>query len=293
MADVLPAEICVALRSHLPLETNKTTAFDFVSGGCINKAGVIHLRTGDFFLKWNDKDGYPSMLAAESIGLTLLRSAVPNAVPEVIAHFDTEHFQCLLLEFVPRSKPAPEFSERLAETLVTLHQCSVRYFGLERKNYIGSLIQDNTPSNSWYEFLVERRLLPQLEMAVSFGKIAKVETKKFEQLFSKISTLLPVENPSLLHGDLWSGNVLVNGHGLPCLIDPAVYYGHREVDLAMMKLFGGFDREFYSEYNSLFPLITGWEGRMDIYQLYPILVHVNLFGGHYISEALSTLRKYG
>jgi fructosamine-3-kinase len=150
----------------------------------------------------------------------------------------------------------------------------------------------NTPKQDFITFFIENRLQPQLEMAVRKHSRMQELLPFFERLFQRLPEIIPAEKPALLHGDLWSGNFLVGPEGRACIIDPAVYYGHRESDLAMSKLFGGFDEDFYGAYNAAFPLAPGWKERTDIFNLYPLLVHVNLFGGGYIQQAAAVVRPF-
>ncbi|MFZ1692867.1 MAG: fructosamine kinase family protein, partial [Flavobacteriales bacterium] len=159
-------------------------------------------------------------------------------------------------------------------------------------NYIGSLKQVNTPAADWPSFFIHQRLEPQLRMARDAKRVEAGMAFRFERLFAKLDQLITVEPPALLHGDLWSGNFICDANAQPVLIDPAVYYGHREMDIAMTKLFGGFDSGFYAAYNDAWPMERGWEERMDLCNLYPLLVHVNLFGGGYAAQVEAALRRF-
>lgn len=180
------------------------------------------------------------------------------------------------------------FWKTLGEQLAQLHHHSHKSFGLDHNNYIGSLVQLNEPLSSWIEFFIHRRLEPQLRLLNPPPRVIK----QFEQLYAKLPQLMPDEKPALLHGDLWSGNLITNAHGLPCLIDPAVYFGHREAELALTRLFGGFPNDFYEAYTDTSPLPSGFEDRVDLYNLYPLLVHANLFGGGYTDQALSIVARF-
>ncbi|HZI24010.1 MAG TPA: fructosamine kinase family protein, partial [Chryseolinea sp.] len=154
------------------------------------------------------------------------------------------------------------------------------------------LPQFNNQNTSWVNFFIEQRLQVQVNLAIENG-VAKADwEKKFAALYNKLPGLIPVEAPSLLHGDLWSGNLITDEKGEPCLIDPAVYYGNREADMAMTKLFGGFSGRFYAAYQEAFPLSPGHEQRVDLYNLYPLMVHVNLFGGSYVHSVESILGAF-
>lgn len=274
------------------LTNSRITGFAFAGGGCINSGGRLTTDRGRFFLKWNDAVKLPGMFAAEARGLTLLRGCGCLTVPEVIHEDCVNGFQFLLLEYINEQGKASGYWTNFGEGLALLHTQRSATFGLDHDNYIGSLPQNNSPATSWVEFFVERRLKPQLDLALQASRIDQSVYGKFEDLFQKLPALLPQEPPSLLHGDLWGGNLMTDAVGQPCLIDPAVYYGHREADLAMTQLFGGFDRLFFQSYNSEYPLIQGYPERFDIYNLYPLLVHLNLFGRAYHSRVVSILGEF-
>ena len=262
-----------------------------LSGGCINQAFKLHTNTGDYFIKWNDAQAYPGMFEAEAKGLQLLSEARCIAIPDVLHEGLAATDSFLLLSYVEEGNKAPGFWDRFGTSLARLHQNSHSHFGLDHANYIGSLPQSNRPQELWTDFFVLERLEPQLQQAVDNGVLSTYEVRRFQLLFEKLEDLVPKEVPALLHGDLWSGNFLVNHLGAPVLIDPAVYYGHREMDLAMTRLFGGFSPDFYHAYQQAFPPEKGWEERMDLCNLYPLLVHVNLFGGGYAGQ-VSAILKY-
>lgn len=173
-----------------------------------------------------------------------------------------------------------------------MHRNSSGQFGLDHDNYIGSLPQRNRFSASWAEFFVRERLAVQLQLAIDGGRIERQIASKFSAVFQRLHEWVPAEPPALLHGDLWSGNLLTSFAGNPCLIDPAVYFGHREMDLAMMRLFGGFHVDCFHAYAETFPLTPGFEDRADLYNLYPLLVHVNLFGGGYAAQVASIINRF-
>lgn len=264
---------------------NQTTIVDFtrLHGGCINESGKLITSAGTYFIKWNNKSTYPNMLQAEAKGLTLLTKTNTISIPQVIHLDQTDDFQFLLLEFVENKRPSSTYWQTFGEQLAALHQTSDSNFGLDHDNYMGSLKQKNTRHTNWVDFFIEHRLDPQLTLAVNTKQISKDVLRKFEVLYSKLNQLLPTEKPALLHGDLWGGNLLSGLKG-PTLIDPAVYYGNREADLAMTQLFGGFDRSYFDPYQNVFPLTSDFAERIDIYNLYPLLIHVNLFGGGYSAQ---------
>jgi fructosamine-3-kinase len=265
-----------------------------VRGGCINHGSRVTTTAGEtWFLKWNPHA--PSgMFAAEAEGLGALAAARALRVPEVIAHGDSPAF--LLLEHVAPGRPARDFAERLGEGLAALHRAARGApWGWERDNYIGSLPQSNAPADTWGEFWRDRRLVPQLARARRQGRLAGAEGRVLDRLLERCAELLaPVEDegPSLLHGDLWGGNVYADGAGRPVLIDPAVHRGHREVDLAMSELFGGFPAAWPRAYAATRPLDPEYSRfRRALYQLYYLLVHVNLFGSGYEAACLAAARE--
>ena len=263
--------------------------FSLASGGCINHGGKVTTSSGTYFLKWNDLKKFPGMFVAEARGLSLLRGAAAVSVPAVIRVGEAAAFQYLLLEHIEAGRQRTKYWENFGSGLAAMHRKSADNFGLDHDNYIGSLPQQNKLQSSWVVFFIEQRLRPQLQMAIERAKVSNAVLKKFEQFFIKARSLFPAEPPALLHGDLWGGNIMTSSQGEPCLIDPAVYYGHREADLAMTHLFGGFHPSFLDSYVEAYPLQPGYEERLDIYNLYPLLVHVNLFGGGYLSQVVSIL----
>lgn len=258
--------------------------FNPTSGGCISNSGELITATGTYFLKWNDATRYPAMFQAEAKGLRLLAPHCTLRIPKVIGVTETEAVQAIVLEFIKSVHRSGNFWELLGGRLAALHRNTADAFGLDHDNYIGSLKQRNTPYKSWIDFFIEQRLEPQLALAGEHGLIDTNLRSQVQLLYKKLPELLPAEQPALLHGDLWPGNLITDEQGEPCLIDPAVYFGHREAELAFTRLFGGFDETFYCSYQHVFPLQPRFEARLNIYNLYPLLVHVNLFGGAYINQ---------
>lgn len=173
-----------------------------------------------------------------------------------------------------------------------MHKHTNAQFGFTADNYIGYLPQHNNYHNTWASFFVHNRLMPMVQMAFDKRLLTSFDAQLFERLYLNLYNLFDEEPPALLHGDLWSGNYLIGIDGKPYLIDPAVCYGNREFDIAMTTLFGGFTREFYNGYQEVYPLLTGWEHRLALWNLYPLLVHLNLFGGSYLGQVQSSLKKY-
>ena len=176
--------------------------------------------------------------------------------------------------------------------MAKLHKHSADSFGLDHHNFIGKLPQSNSQKESWADFFISERIEPQIKLGVDSEKFSPAIFSQLNKLHSVVEKLFPPEKPSLLHGDLWSGNYMYTTNGIASIYDPAVYYGHREMDLAMTRLFGGFTKDFYAGYQSEYPLEDGFEERVQLCNLYPVLVHANLFGGGYIQQAKSLLVRF-
>ena len=283
---MIPSEIKRRIITQLGNALNTTITVNGESsivGGCINNAIKINTNKGDFFVKWNT-NSKANMFQSEYNGLKVLKDTNTIRIPNVLC-FDDDF---LILEFIPPSNPNNAFWEVFGQKLALMHKQTHSKFGLDFDNYIGSLCQDNTQNKNWTEFFIQNRLQAQL----SIGNFSGTLLSDFDKLFQKLSNLFPNEKPALLHGDLWSGNFLAKNGDTPMLIDPAIYYGNREMDIAMSKLFGGFNSDFYFAYNESHPLENGWEERIQICNLYPLLVHVNLFGGAYINQVKNILSYY-
>ncbi len=260
-------------------------------GSSISTSFRIDTNRGSYFIKTNQKSRFPEMYEAEERGLKVLADADCFRVPEVFAVGQSGNNSFILMEFLEEVPRAKNLFENFGRDLAKLHRVSWKAFGLAHSNYIGSLRQTNAPRGKWVPFFIEERLQPMLKMAVDSRKLEGSITVRFEKLYKKIEDLIPDEPASLLHGDLWSGNFISLGEKA-AILDPAVYYGNREMDIAMSRLFGGFPEDFYKSYSSEFPLLPGWEDRVDLYNLYPILVHVNLFGSDYISRLKYNLARF-
>ncbi|MCS7012173.1 MAG: fructosamine kinase family protein [Chloroherpetonaceae bacterium] len=282
--------------THLLSERFQTTvkvlARRPVSGGCIHNAEYVKTNVGEFFFKHNARSHYENF-QAEADGLRQLQSTNTLAVPTVHLVAATEHDALLVLEYIVQGVPSAKFWETFGEQLAALHRHTQMTFGYVRDNFIGALPQRNRPHSSWVEFFICERLQPMVERAVAAGQMTTNAVQRFESLYPKLPSIFPSEPPALLHGDLWSGNFLCNAQGNPVVFDPAVYFGHREAELAFMHLFGGFDQRLFDAYHCTFPLAPNWRARIDLYNLYPLLVHLNLFGRSYWSAIDTTLRRYG
>lgn len=268
------------------------TGSRFVSGGSINIAYELQTARGKYFLKVNHKALYPGMFAAEAKGLVLLTQTNTVKVPVIVLQGDAGNESFLLLEWIDAKRGSVQATATLGGQLAQIHHNTAAGFGLDHDNYIGSLPQSNRRQDKWSDFFIQERLQPMVSRAVDKRLLEYADAGSFEKLYAKLPELFDEEAPALLHGDLWSGNYLTTPNDEPYLIDPAVYYGHREVDIAMTTLFGGFSNEFYLSYHEAFPLAKGWEQRMDLWNLYPLLVHLNLFGAGYLGRVRDALNSY-
>jgi fructosamine-3-kinase len=264
-----------------------------VAGGDINSAFRVELSDGRSIFVKSHPRAPVTMFAAEARGLAWLGAARAVRVPEVLAvsREEDEGPRFLALELVVSRAPRAGFDEALGRDLAALHRCGAPSFGLDYDNFIGSLEQPNAPRPTWARFYREQRLEPQLRRATEHSLIDAHLRGEFDRLFDQLDDRVgPAEPPSRLHGDLWGGNLHVDDRGDPCLIDPAVYGGHREVDLAMMRLFGGFGGRVFAAYEEAWPLAPGAAERVPLYQLYPLLVHVNHFGRSYVGQLTRALQ---
>ncbi len=229
----------------------------------------------------------------EKAGLETIAQINTIKAPKVLFCGQLESVAYLTMEFVDSKSPSQSEMESLGHQLAALHKTQVEnYFGWQQDNFIGNLPQSNKNHPSWVSFYTHERLLPQLKSARDFGHLDFEEIPSEESLDKTCRNLFPETIPSLLHGDLWSGNYLISKSGKPYLIDSAVYFGHYEVDLAMTRLFGGFDKAFYDAHAEHFPKVPQQNERNDIYQLYYLLVHLNLFGRSYYPSVKQLLRRY-
>ncbi|MCR4579901.1 MAG: fructosamine kinase family protein [Treponema sp.] len=298
------------------------TQTDRLSGGDINKAYGLTLNTGDhIFMKANAKSN-ADFFTAEVAGLSAIESTGAIKTPGILCtgtdNGEDIGYSFLLLKFIKSAKPRSDYWETFARELAALHKADTKKimnaddnttppsqdsaapaapapgvgkFGFFQNNYIGSRAQDNTKSDSWISFFRDSRLAPQFKAADSY--FTPQDRNQITKLLDHLEDfLLEPARPSLLHGDLWSGNVMCGPEGKAMLIDPASYIGHAEVDLAMTELFGGFPESFYQAYREVNPLEPGYENRRDLYNLYQLLNHLNLFGPTYLGPVLSIVDEY-
>ncbi|MDP4282173.1 MAG: fructosamine kinase family protein [Bacteroidota bacterium] len=292
---MIPQEIEDSLGSFFRLKSpeaeNIVTTYS-LSGGCINNVQRVDTNLRSYCIKYNSRTAFPKMFESEASGLKALAAAKEIRVPAVIHVDSTENYSYLLLEFIYQERRISGFMKDFGRSLARLHRHSAEYFGFSEDNYMGSLPQSNRHHSDWISFFIEERIEKQFAIAVDGGYFAPEDRRYFESIYREIPSMIPPEPPALLHGDLWGGNYMVSEEGKACLIDPAVYYGHREVDIAMTTLFGGFDPAFYAAYEEEYPLEYGWRDRLDILNLYPLLIHVNLFGSGYVGSVQNIIQRF-
>ena len=270
-----------------------TLKFYPVGDGSINETcQVIVNDQTKFFLKVNSATKYPNLFRREKRGIEFLKDQKIFRIPSVIAHDEIDNYQVLLLDWIEGGLKTERFWRKFGEQLAALHQITNTYFGFEDDNYMGALPQQNDHHNNWPEFFVNCRLRPQVDIARANRSLHSKQLNDFENLYRKLKNIFTNEQPALLHGDLWSGNFMCDEDSDPVLIDPAVYFGHRSIDLAMTTLFGGFEGAFYQAYNYHLPFPTNYKEQWEICNLYPLLIHLNLFGSGYLGRIERILQSY-
>ena len=299
MNDQIIADALRQIGDHAPILERAA-----VGGGSISQALRLRTARGMYLLKLSAR-GLPGFFAAEARGLRLLEASGAVRVPDVLAYQDSKAEQLsvpgsawgfILLEWLDAAPGASRAwsGELLGVGLAALHRAGAREYGLDHDNYIGATPQPNQPLGSWLAFFRERRLGFQAELARRNGYMPAERARLLERLLARLDQWIDDRGvtPALLHGDLWGGNVIVGPGGAPALIDPAAYYGDREADLAMTRLFGGFTPAFYAAYHEAWTLPAGWQDRVGLYNLYHLLNHMNLFGAGYAAEVDAVLHRY-
>lgn len=281
----IPAQVGEWLASH---GHGQVQGLHPVGGGCINHGARLSATTGaSFFLKTN-RQAPVDLFLQEAAGLRALQVPGGPYIPEPF--LSGQDF--LLMEDLSPSAPILNYWATLGRQLAALHACSSPQFGFPHHNYLGSTPQPNPWTKDGYQFFAESRLLFQARRAAHSGLLSASDADRVEALARRLPELVPSQPASLIHGDLWSGNVICNRTGMPALIDPAVHYGWAEAELGMTALFGGFPAAFYQAYLEARPLQPGWRERFPVYNLYHLLNHLNLFGVGYLAEVIQILRRY-
>ena len=262
-----------------------------MGGGCIGEVYKVELADGTTLVAKVDREG-ASHLEREAYMLRYLRGNSGLPVPEVYHGSES----LLLMEFVEGSSRFSEEAERhAAELLATLHDITADAYGHERNTLIGSLDQPNPWTGNWIDFFREHRLLYMARVAHEAGRMPAEDLERIGRLAERLEGLiLEPEQPSLIHGDVWSANVLARGDRIAAFLDPAIYHADPEIELSFISLFDSFGEAFFERYGEIRPIRTGFfEGRRDLYSLYPLLAHVYFFGGGYLGSVRSTLRRFG
>ena len=265
-----------------------------LGGGDICLVDRLDTSAGSFVLKSVGARTVPGLFTAEAEGLRALRhSGTSLTIPNVITCRD-EHPSFLVLEDLGQGTPGRDVDERVGRGLAELHRSGAESFGFARDNFCGATPQPNPRTTGWIEFYGRARIGHQLALATRARLLSPADGRLLDTLIARLDTWLtePPEGPALIHGDLWSGNLHVAASGLPALIDPAAYFAHREAELGMMALFGGFSERVYAAYHEAFPLDAGWRERNPLYQLYHLMNHLNLFGRGYHAQVMAVVRRY-
>ncbi len=289
---MVPDSLRPVLEDRLDLSIESGAA---VGGGCIAHACRVETDGRPLFLKYGD-EAVARTFPGEAAGLEALAAAdSPLTVPSVLvtAPPADERPGFLVMEWINSGRKGRRFWATFGEGLAALHRHTADAYGFEHDNYIGQSPQPNEWMDRWPSFFREQRLEPQVRMAREGGRWRDAWTAPLDRLYRRLPEILPpAPEASILHGDLWNGNYMVTATGEPALIDPAVYHGHREADLAMTELFGGYDDRFYEAYRSAWRLAPGYEERKEIYNLYHLLNHLNLFGGGYATSVEQILDRF-
>jgi fructosamine-3-kinase len=287
---MIPADLKYLLQEKLSIDIASIVS---VSGGDIHDAFKLDASNGSkYFLKTNSTMKAAEMLITEALGLQLIRDSDKIPVPHVIYTATLDQTAFLVLPFIETGQSGENDWESFAINLAGMHYSGMLPFGLDHSNFIGRLPQSNSYSDRWVDFYRTERLEPQLEIMKSRFPGESKFFKDADKLLHKLPSIIEDAEPSLIHGDLWGGNYLSSKEAGIHLIDPAVSIASREMDIAMSKLFGGFPLKFYEAYQVHYPLISGWEDRVPLYQLYYLLAHVNMFGRSYLGSARSAIQHY-
>ncbi|MFD3394161.1 fructosamine kinase family protein [Aquirufa sp. OSTEICH-129V] len=273
-------------------ESTQIDDFQFFYGGNFNLAVRLRVKNTEYFIKWTQGD-HQGLFEAEAKNLQMIHATGAIQVPQVLGVGQLDEKEYLMMECIESADKHANYWHDFGEKLAHLHKnTSSLGHGLDYTNFIGAATQENSWKKDGVEFFIENRLNKQVDRALYDRKITPELAENFQRLYEKLPDLLPHEAPALIHGDLWSGNAMVNEQGLVTLVDPCCYYGLREAELAFTTMFGGFDTKFYEAYHATFPIEKGFHERIPLYNLYPLMVHVNLFGEGYLPAVNKILASY-
>jgi fructosamine-3-kinase len=291
----VPSPIQIAIKEKLVTHGADTgkLCFSAVSGGNINETYRIESNGVFFFCKVNSATKFPHLFERESGGLRFIQQQGVITTPEVLDYFVFEDKQILILKWIDEGPRTADFWKNFGEQLAALHTVSNTSFGLQEDNYMGSVPQSNKVHTTWTSFFREQRLMPLVALCAEKNLLSSTLQHQFDTLYLQLHHVFDdAQKPALLHGDLWSGNFLCNQQAQPVLIDPAIYFGHPAVDLGMTTLFGGFNQRFYDAYKYHLPLPHNYKEQWQICNLYPLLIHLYLFGKSYVQQIEQTLARY-
>lgn len=265
-----------------------------IGGGSINDTYRIMVQNDHYiFCKVNSATNFPHLFRQESRGLFLIEQQMIIGTPKVIDILEMNDQQILLLEWIKPGERTLSFWKKFGSRLAQMHKVTNEFFGLNDNNYMGSVTQNNMPANNWIDFFRNQRLQPLVEHCSQHHLLPYEYLKLFDNLYQHLPSIFDADQrPALVHGDLWSGNFMCSEASEPILIDPAVYFGHPSVDLGMSTLFGGFHPSFYEAYNHYQPLPSNYHEQWQICNLYPLLIHLRLFGSSYLPSILQTIKVF-
>jgi protein-ribulosamine 3-kinase len=283
-----------ALGRSLGRQRVRVASASPISGGGASEARRLVTSEGEFFAKWSDA-GPEDIFLCEAQGLEALRAVSASiTIPRVVAASkrDPETPGYLILEYLPPVRGGKAHDETLGQGLAAIHRATRASFGFDARSYCGPTPQDNRETATWIDFYRERRLQPLVEALHDHGRVSVADRRVFDRLLERLDGLLPKDpTPALIHGDLWAGNVLSTARG-PALVDPACAYADREMEFGITTLFGGLSARAFAAYEEAWPMLHGWRDRNPLYQLYHLLNHALLFGGHYDGEALRIAARF-
>lgn len=263
-----------------------------ITGGSVSQAYLLETSENKYFLKINSAPDAFEMFHAEQKGLEEIEKTCTIPVPHVYLVDNINGKAIIMMDYIENKRPDSNDYARLGRELASLHSIKQENYGFREDNFIGSLPQSNRVHTDWLEFYWEERISPQLWLALKAGLLSNKEIPTKQKCMDIFNHFIKDVPSSLIHGDLWGGNYLISTDGTPYLIDPAVYKGHSMVDIAMSKLFGSFGEMFYNAYHEAIPRPEYYDEQIELYQLYFLLVHLNMFGRGYYPSVSKILQRY-